>query len=99
MSEEIKMLELLLKGQDDIKEQLKRVHDRLDEVSEKSTINQQSIKHLEKNFDTEKAETEKKFNVVHQSIRRRGELLKWLFASIIVPVVLSIMAFFKISPN
>ena len=99
MSEEIKMLELLLEGQKDIKEQLKRLHDRLDEVSEKSTINQQSIINLKESFDNEKVDTKEKFNTVHQSIRRRDGHLKWLFASIIVPVALSIMAFFKISPN
>ena len=99
MSEEIKMLELLLKGQDDIKEQLKRVHDRLDEVSEKSTINQQSIKNLKESFDSQKLDTKEKFNFVHQSIRRRDGHFKWLFGAIIIPVALSIMAFFKISPN
>lgn len=99
MSEEIKMLELLLEGQKDIKEQLKRVHDRLDEVSEKSTINQQSIKNLKESFDNEKIDTKEKFNVVHQSIRRRDGHFKWLFATIIIPLALSIMAFFKISPN
>ncbi len=99
MSQEIKMLELLLEGQKDIKEQLKRVHDRLDEVSEKSTINQQSIKHLEKSVKEEKTQTKEKFNIVHQSIRRRDGHLKWLVATIIVPIALSVMAFFKISPN
>ena len=99
MSEEIKMLELLLEGQKDIKGQLKRVHSRLDEISDRSLVNEQSIKHLKESFDDEKGETGKRFNTVHQSIRRRDGHLKWLFASIIVPIALSVMAFFKISPN
>ena len=99
MSEEIKMLELLLEGQREIQNQIKRVHGRLDEIGEKATINEQSIKHLEKSLGEEKIETEKKFNIVHQSIRRRDGHFKWLFGAIIIPVALSILAFFKISPN
>lgn len=99
MSEEIKMLELLLEGQREIQNQIKRVHGRLDEIGEKATINEQSIKHLEKSIEDEKKDTKERFNVVHQSIRRRDGHLKWLFATIIVPIALSILAFFKISPN
>lgn len=99
MSQEIEMLKLLLEGQKDIQEQIKRVHTRLDDISETATINKQSIIHLEKTLDEEKIETKERFDIVHKSIRRRDGHLKWLVASIIVPVALSIMAFFKISPN
>ena len=51
MSEKIeKMLDLLLEGQRDISKEIKRVHNRLDEISEKAIVNEQAIKHLEKSF-------------------------------------------------
>lgn len=99
MNEEIKMLNLLLEGQKEIAEQIRRVHKRLDKISERSLVNEQSIKHLEKSFDDEKNDNCKKFDIVHKSIRRRDGHLKWIVATIIVPIALSIMAFFKISPN
>ncbi len=99
MSQEIKMLELLLEGQREIQNQIKRVHGRLDEIGEKATINEQSIKHLEKSFEGEKTETGKKFDIVHSSIRRRDGYLKWLIGAVLIPIALSILAFFKISPN
>lgn len=99
MSEEIKMLNLLLEGQKEIAEQIKRVHTRLDTISEIATINKQSIKHLEKSLDEEKEETKERFNIVHKSIRRRDGHLKWLVASIFVPIVVSILAFLNISPK
>ena len=91
MSQEIKMLELLLEGQREIQSQIKRVHSRLDEIGETATINKQSIKHLEKSFADEKEETGKKFNIVHQSIRRRDGHLKWLIATVLLPIALSII--------
>ena len=99
MSQEIDMLNLLLEGQKDISKEIKRVHSRLDEISEKAIINEQSIKHLEKSLDEEKGETKERFDIVHKSIRRRDGHLKWLVASIFVPIVVSIMAFLNISPK
>ena len=96
MSQEIEMLKLLLEGQKDIQEQIKRVHSRLDDISTKATINEQSIKHIEKSFEDEKEETKDRFDIVHKSIRRRDGHLKWLFASIIVPIVISVLAFLNI---
>ncbi|NIA28327.1 MAG: hypothetical protein GWP06_00265 [Actinobacteria bacterium] len=93
------MLNLLLEGQKEIAEQIKRVHTRLDTISEIATINKQSIKHLEKSLDEEKEETKERFNIVHKSIRRRDGHLKWLVASIFVPIVVSILAFLNISPK
>lgn len=93
------MLELLLEGQKGIQKEIKRVHSRLDEISEKAIVNEQSIKHLKETLDEEKTETKERFDIVHKSIRRRDGHLKWIVATIIVPVALSIMAFFKISPN
>lgn len=98
MSEEIKMLNLLLEGQKEISEQIRRVHKRLDTISERSLVNEQSIKHLEKSFENEKDETGNRFNIVHNSIRRRDGHLRWFVATLIVPIALSIMAFFKVSP-
>ena len=99
MSQELEMLKLLLAGQEDIKEQLKRVHQRLDDISETATINTQSIKHIEKELAEEKEETKDRFNIVHKSIRRRDGHLKWVVTSIFVPIVVSVLAFLKISPN
>ena len=93
-----KMLNILLDGQKEIAEQVKRIHRRLDEISEKAIVNEQCIKHLEKDFCDEKVETGKKFDIVHASVRRRDGHLKWIVATLIVPVTLSIMAFFKITP-
>lgn len=100
MTEKIeKMLDILLDGQKEIAEQVKRVHRRLDEISEKAIVNEQSIKHLEKDFGEEKIETKDRFDVVHGSIRRRDGHLKWIVATIIIPIAISIVAFFKISTN
>ena len=99
MSEKVeKMLDIVLKGQEEIAAEVKRVHTRLDNMFEKVVVNEQCIKHLEKDFTGEKEETGEKFNIVHASIRRRDGHLKWIVTAIIVPVALSIMAFFKISP-
>ena len=99
MSQEIEMLKLLLEGQKDIQEQIKRVHSRLDDISETATINKQSIIHLEKSLDEEKIETKERFDIVHKSIRRRDKTVKWFFATIIVPIVVSVLAFLNISPK
>ena len=99
MGEEIKMLNLLLEGQKEISEQIKQVHKRLDKISDRALVNEQSIKHLEESFKEEKEEVGKKFDIVHSSIRRRDGHLKWLVASIFVPIVVSILAFLNISPK
>lgn len=95
MTQEIEMLKLLLEGQKEIQEQIKRVHQRLDDISEKATINEQSIKHLEKVLDEEKSETKERFDIVHKSIRRRDGFLRWLAASVLIPVCLALVAIFK----
>jgi len=97
MSQEIEMLKLLLDGQKEISEQIKRVHKRLDKISERALVNEQSIKHLEKSLDEEKTETKERFDIVHKSIRRRDKAVKWFFASIIIPIAGIIAAIVKIS--
>jgi len=95
MSQETEMLKLLLEGQKEISEQIRRVHKRLDTISERSLVNEQSIIHLGKSFEDEKCETKDKFDIVHKSIRRRDNHLKWIAASILMPIILSVFAFFK----
>lgn len=99
MSQEIEMLKLLLEGQKDISKEIKRVHNRLDEISEKAIVNEQSIKYLEKSFDEEKEETGKKFDFVHNSIRRRDKTLRWIATAILLPIALSVLNFFNVSPK
>jgi len=95
MSTEIEMLQLLLEGQKEISDQLKRVHSRLDDISDKALVNEQKILHIEKDLCEEKAGTKERFDIVHASIRRRDKNLKWLATSIIIPICISILAFFK----
>lgn len=91
------MFELLLEGQKGIHKEIKRVHSRLDEISEKAIVNEQSIKHLKETLNEEKQETKERFDIVHKSIRHRDKAVKWFFATIIVPIVGIIAAVVKIS--
>ena len=99
MSQELEMLKMLLEGQKDISKEIKRVHNRLDEISEKAIINEQSIIHLKESFEGEKEETGKKFDIVHNSIRRRDRTLKWIATAILLPIGISVLNFFNVSPK
>jgi len=81
----------------EIKDSIKRIHQKLDETAEKTTINTERINNLKEQFISEKNEISDKFDIVHGSIRRRDNTFRWLAASIIMPIVLALVAIFK--PN
>jgi len=82
----------------EIKDSIKRIHAKLDETAEKTTINTERVKSLKDQFLSEKKENSDKFDIVHESIRRRDNTLRWLFASVLIPIVLAIVAIFKPTP-
>jgi len=83
----------------EIKESIKRIDTKLDATSKETTINSERIEYLREQFQSEKKQVDAEINIVHESIRRRDYVLRWVAASIIVPVMISIMAFFNISPK
>ena len=79
----------------EIRESIKRIHQRLDDTARETTINTERISNLKEQFTEEKAETASQINIAHESIRRRDSTLKWIAASIVMPVVLALIAIFK----
>lgn len=80
---------------DKIDESIKCIDTKLDETTKETTINTERIQNLKEKVVTEKEETDKQIDIIHDSIRRRDGHFRWLMASVIVPVVLALAAIFK----
>ena len=91
-------LDLLLAGLKDLNATMIKMTEKLDGVAEKTIINQQDTIHVKELFTSEKVETKDRFTIAHDSIRRTESRMKWIASSILVPIALSIIAFFKTTP-